>query len=109
VIRTFRLDESQGRLTGVSRLDYRAAGHGRNPLLAVGAAARANLLAYGGAERIVYVCDSNNMGRHHAFRELTDDVYAVAVSPDGGLVAAACRDGGIRLWNTRDGKLLTIL
>jgi WD40 repeat protein len=37
------------------------------------------------------------------------DVYSLAFSPDGARLATACRDGRVRLWDWRAGKLLAEL
>ncbi|HUV39626.1 MAG TPA: WD40 repeat domain-containing protein [Planctomycetota bacterium] len=48
-------------------------------------------------------------GAGASFHGHTDWVYAVAVSPDGKLLASGSADGTVRLWNVADGKLLATL
>jgi len=35
---------------------------------------------------------------------LNDQVYALAISPDGALVAGGAWDGEVRVWKVADGK-----
>jgi WD40 repeat protein len=91
-VRVFRLQEST--IPG-----------NRTPILAIAGAARGGLLVYGGADRTVHVIDANTGNRRHVLRECPDAVYAVAVNPEGTLIAAGCRDGKVRLWSASDGKL----
>jgi WD40 repeat protein len=37
---------------------------------------------------------------------LTDQVYSLALSPDGKLLAAGDYNGEVRIWNLADGKLV---
>lgn len=40
------------------------------------------------------------------FAGLGDHVYAIAASPDGGLIAAGAYDGEVRVWNVADGAVV---
>jgi len=107
--RIFRINESRnGKATGYNFNSVRTLNGNRTPVHAVGASAKGNFLALGGEDKVVNVYDGNG-NRKYQLKECTDAVYAVAVNPDGTLVAAASRDGKVRLWGTADGKLIAEL
>lgn len=69
-------------------------------------------LAVGGASREVLIVDPRDP-RGARIVTATDDrsesspyCYALAYSPDGGILATAMRDGTVRLWSTKDWELL---
>ena len=45
-----------------------------------------------------------NGNRKYNLKDLPDAIYSLAISPDGSLLAAGCRDGKIRFWTLSDGK-----
>lgn len=106
-VRIYRLTESRtGKLSGLNGQLARAIGGNRTAVFAIGTAAKTGAFAYGGQDKTVTLFDKNGNGKT-TLRECTDAVYAVAMSPDGSLVAAGCRDGKVRLWSGTDGKLIT--
>jgi WD40 repeat protein len=105
-VRIYRLAESRtGSTTGLTGTVSRTINGDRTPVLALAAARRGDLLVYGGEEKVVVGVDPRNGNRRWALKECGDAVYALAVSPDGTLVAAGSRDGKVRLWTAADGKV----
>lgn len=103
--RVFRINESRsGKSTGFNISTVRTLNGNRTPVFAVAVSAKGNFFALGGADNVVNVYDANG-NRKYQLKECTDAVYALALSPDGSLVAAGSRDGKVRLWTTSDGKL----
>lgn len=103
--RIFRISESRsGKTTGFNINSVRTLNGNRTPISAVAVAAKGNFFALGGEDKVVHVYDANG-NRKYQLKECTDAIYAVALNPDGSLVAAASRDGRVRLWTTSDGKL----
>ena len=49
------------------------------------------------------------MQRHRTLVGHTNEVNAVAFSPDGKLLASSSRDETIRLWDTQTGECLRVL
>lgn len=104
-LRIFRLTESRtGNLTGISASEARTYNGNRTPLLALAVCAKPSLLASGGEGRTINVYDLSNGNRKQNIKDCPEGVYALAISPDGALLAAGCRDGKIRFWTLADGK-----
>jgi WD40 repeat protein len=104
--RIYRINESRsGKVTGFNINSVRTLGGNRTQVFSVAASAKGNFWALGGEDKVVSVYDASNGNRKYQLKECTDAVYAVALSPDGSLVAAGSRDGKVRLWTTADGKL----
>jgi WD40 repeat protein len=62
------------------------------------------LLATCGADSTVKLWNANTGQNLRTLTGHTDWVYAVAISPDGKLVAAGSWNGEVRLWTVADGK-----
>jgi WD40 repeat protein len=104
-LRLFRLQESKtGNLSSVSASLARNFGGNRTPILALAASAKGNWLVSGGEDHVVNVYDFAGGNRKYQLKESPEAIYSLAVSPDGTLIAAGCRDGKVRLWTTADGK-----
>lgn len=109
-VRIYRMRESRtGSIRGINFNLSRSIDGNRTPLFALGVAGRGNFLACGGADKTVGLFDVTNGSRRHLLKESPDEIYGIAFSPDGALVAAASRDGKVRVWNTSDGKLTAAL
>lgn len=107
--RIFKINESRnGKVTGYNFNSVRTLSGNRTPVNTVSAAAKGNFFAMGGEDKVVNVYDGGG-SRKYQLKECTDAIYAVAVNPEGTLVAAASRDGKVRLWGTADGKLIAEL
>jgi WD40 repeat protein len=63
--------------------------------------------AWGGPNRRVKVFNGELTAEKRILSDAADWVYAVAVSPDGRIIAAGAADGKLYLWNEPDGRLLT--
>lgn len=104
-LRLFRLQESRtGSLSSVSSNLVRTFGGNRTAILALAFGAKGNWLVSGGEDKTINVYDVNSGNRKYQLKESPEAVYSLAVSPDGALIAAGCRDGKVRLWTTADGK-----
>ncbi len=67
-------------------------------------------LAYGVGDNTVHLREPGAPASDDVVLEGQNDfAWAVAFSPDGGTVAAASRDGSVRLWGTADGALAQTL
>jgi WD40 repeat protein len=107
--RIFKINESRnGKVMGYNFNSVRTLNGNRTPVNTVSAATKGNFFAMGGEDKVVNVYDGGG-GRKYQLKECTDAIYAVAVNPEGTLVAAASRDGKVRLWGTADGKLIAEL
>ncbi len=61
------------------------------------------LLATGGADNTVRLFNAGTGAALKTLTGLTDYVFAVAISPDGQLVAAGSNSGEVRVWKASDG------
>lgn len=103
--RIFRINESRsGKTTGFNINSVRTLNGNRTPINAVAVSTKGNFFTLGGEDKVVHVYDANG-NRKYQLKECTDAIYALALNPDGTLVAAASRDGKVRVWSTSDGKL----
>ena len=107
-IRTWRVTptDTGGEMTGALVREYNGhqgtvysvdatfvrVGAGNNPLA---------LIASGSEDGTVILWRLRAGNRYATFEEPTDAIYAVQFSPNGEFVAAAGRDGKVRLWNVR--------
>ncbi|MFO0880890.1 MAG: c-type cytochrome domain-containing protein [Gemmataceae bacterium] len=64
------------------------------------------LLVSCGADGSVKVWNAETLAAVRTLSGLTDHAYAVAVSPDGNLVAAGAFNGEVRVWKLADGALV---
>ena len=62
------------------------------------------MVVLGGPSRVVKVFTNPGGRAIHSFHKSTDWVTAAAVSPDGLLIAAGDRFGGLSLWEARSGQ-----
>jgi WD40 repeat protein len=82
-------------------------GHGEGEAITSAAfSAEGTWFAWGAANRRVRLWNGDVSGQRREMTEAADWVYAVALSPDGKVVAAGAADGKVYLWSTHDGKLL---
>jgi hypothetical protein len=73
-------------------------------ILAAGLSPDRSRMVLGGPGRVVKVLANPRGNNLHTFRKLTDWVTAASFSPDGLLVAAGDRFGGLFVWEARTGK-----
>ncbi|MFO0841124.1 MAG: c-type cytochrome domain-containing protein [Gemmataceae bacterium] len=64
------------------------------------------LLVSCGADGAVKVWNADTLANVRTLSGMADHVYAVAVSPDGNLVAAGAFNGEVRIWKLADGSLV---
>ncbi len=64
------------------------------------------LLVSCGADGVVKVWDADKLANVRTLGGFTDQVFAVAVSPDANLVAAGAFNGEVRVWKLADGTLV---
>ena len=57
-------------------------------------------------DRTVRLHNTESGGNERSYGGATDYLYALAVSPDGKVVAAGGQDGVLRVWNVDSGQLL---
>jgi WD40 repeat protein len=82
-------------------------GHGK-PVLKLAAQPKAKppLLATCGADFMVKLWNADTGAGLKTLGGNTDYVYAVALSPDGGLVASGAFTGDVKVWKVADGSLV---
>jgi WD domain, G-beta repeat/Planctomycete cytochrome C len=68
--------------------------------------AKKPLLATCSADTTIRLWDPNNGTMLKSLTGLTDWAYAVAISPDGTMVAGGSYKGEVRIWKTADGALV---
>jgi WD40 repeat protein len=68
--------------------------------------AKTPLIAVGGADDNVRLFNAATGASLKTLSGLTDWVFAVAISPDGNLVAGGSNNGEVRIWKTSDGTLV---
>jgi hypothetical protein len=73
--------------------------------MALNTSVKPNLLATCSADGTVRLFDPMAGSALKDFKGLSDWVYAVALSPDGSLVAGGAWNGEVRVWKTGDGSL----
>lgn len=61
------------------------------------------------ASRSQIVLIERSTGRERILKTLQSGTWGADFSPDSRILAAASRDGAIRLWNTRTGRIHTVL
>lgn len=89
--------------TGDGKQVKNAGGHNDDILKLVG---NGTVLATGSADKTVRIWDPKSLGNSKTLQGLTDHVFAVAISPDGNLVAGGSYDGEVRVWKLPDGTPL---
>jgi WD40 repeat protein len=108
--RIYRLSESRsGKTTSYNMNLVRTLNGNRTAVVTASVSNKGNVLALGSGGNLVNVYDAGNGNRKHQLKDCPEAVYAVAVSPDGALIAAGSRDGKVRLWGAADGKLIAEL
>jgi hypothetical protein len=68
--------------------------------------AKTPLLTIGGADTNVRTYNAATGAALKTLSGLTDYIFAVAISPDGQLVAAGSNNGEVRIWKASDGALV---
>ena len=68
---------------------------------------KTHLLATCGADGVVKTWDGNNGKTLKTFGGFKDWVYSVAISPDGQRIAAGGYTGNVKVWTTKDAKVLS--
>ncbi len=82
-----------------------AGGHGK-AILRLVAVPKKPMLVTCSADATVRVWNSENLGAMRTLAGFADHVFAVAVSPDGNLVAGGAFDGEVRVYKLTDGALV---
>jgi WD40 repeat protein len=83
----------------------RNAGHGKAALKVVPVPGKPMLVTCS-ADAQVRIFNADNFAPVRTLTGFTDHVYAVAVSPDGNLVAAGAFNGEVKVWKMADGVLV---
>lgn len=65
------------------------------------------MLATSSADKTVRLWNADSLAAMKTLSGLNDFVYTVAFSRDGELVAGGSYDGGVAVWNVKDGKTVT--
>ncbi len=82
-----------------------AGGHG-DDVFKIVANPKQPLLATSSADKTVRLWNRDSLAAGKSLSGLTDYVFTVAFSPNGEQVAGGSYDGGIAIWNVKDGKLV---
>jgi WD40 repeat protein/serine/threonine protein kinase len=77
-------------------------------LVSAGAMSPPEVMAHGGGEMKLWDA-ATGTPLPLTLRDAPDKVCGVALSPDGKLLAAGCRDRMVRVWNLETGQLIAIL
>lgn len=64
-----------------------------------------NMLAFGSADNLIHMWDTETKSHHRPLRGHTDYVLCVAYSPDGRILASGDKNGIVRIWNAQTGSL----
>ena len=64
-----------------------------------------NTLAFGSADNLIYIWDTETKSHQRTLRGHTDYVLSVAYSPDGRKLASGDKNGTVRIWNAQTGSL----
>jgi WD40 repeat protein/mono/diheme cytochrome c family protein len=67
------------------------------------------LIASASADKSVRLWNPDSGAAGHVLHGLSDQVYSLAFSPDGGQIAAGSYNGEVIVWNIADGKLVAKL
>ena len=90
--------------TGDGKQVKNAGGHSEDVFKLVG---NGTVLATGSGDKTVRLWDAATLAGTKTLTGLTDHVFAVAISPDGILVAGGSYDGEVRVWKVADGTPVT--
>jgi DNA-binding beta-propeller fold protein YncE len=81
----------------------RNAGHGKAVFKLVPVPGKTLQLVTAGADMQVRIFNADTLAATRTLAGFTDQVFALAVSPDGNLVAAGAFNGEVRIWKMADG------